>query len=81
MPRVRELALQGRAKICEAKVCGLTSKQIAIRHEVSIDTARYTTTSNYKWAFGWGTRTDLAVMHRDPAAKKAVSLRTITFPL
>jgi hypothetical protein len=43
MPRGKELSPHMRTRICEAKACGLTYKQIHIRHpEVSIATAKYT---------------------------------------
>jgi transposase len=42
MPRGKELTPYIRTKICEAKACGLTNKEIAHRHQVNIDTVKYT---------------------------------------
>jgi transposase len=42
MPRGKELSPYMRTKICEARACGLTPKEIAFQHSVNVDTVRYT---------------------------------------
>jgi len=42
MPRGKELSPYTCTKICEARACGLTPKEIAFQHSVNVDTIRYT---------------------------------------
>ena len=42
MPQGKELSLYTRTRICEARACGLTPKEIAFQHSINVNTVKYT---------------------------------------